>query len=59
MIVIHVVNGARPFSSDLRGLLALKAEYGRRLRGGLLMHDGERSEWLAEGVLAVPWWRVV
>jgi len=26
---------------------------------GLLLHDGAETAWLADGVLATPWWRVV
>ena len=59
LLPIEVKMTARPRTGDLRGLQAFKAEYGRRVRGGLLIHDGERTEWLAARMLAVPWWRVL
>lgn len=34
------------------------AEYPESLPG-LFLHAGEETAWLADGVLAVPWWRVV
>jgi hypothetical protein len=26
---------------------------------GLLLHTGSETEWLAPGILAAPWWRVL
>jgi hypothetical protein len=28
-------------------------------RVGLLLHTGFQVEWLAPGILAAPWWRVL
>ena len=28
-------------------------------RPGLLLHGGSEVSWLADGVLAAPWWRVL
>jgi len=33
-------------------------EYGSRALGGLVLHTGPETAWIASGVLAVPWWRV-
>jgi len=27
--------------------------------GGLVLYGGEKVFWLAEGILAVPWWKVI
>ena len=32
---------------------------GSRALAGLLLHTGEPVSWLADGVLAAPWWSVV
>jgi hypothetical protein len=29
------------------------------VRAGRLLHTGEAVSWLADGVLAAPWWSVV
>ncbi|HSC26218.1 MAG TPA: hypothetical protein VLD67_03030 [Vicinamibacterales bacterium] len=38
---------------------AFRAEYGRAARAGLLLHTGDRAEWLSPGILAAPWWGVL
>lgn len=30
-----------------------------RCTGGLLLHGGREVQWIAERILAAPWWRVV
>ncbi|HEX7048910.1 MAG TPA: hypothetical protein VF188_01760 [Longimicrobiales bacterium] len=50
---------ARPSHRDARHLLTFREEYGARVVGALLLHAGTETFWLAEGVLAAPWWRVV
>lgn len=50
---------ARPRLADAAGLLAFRAENGGSARAGLLLHAGKTIEWLAPGILAVPWWRVL
>jgi hypothetical protein len=56
---IEIKATARPGTGDAISLQKFKSEYGRRCPGGLLLHAGERTEWLTSGVLAVPWWRVI
>ena len=34
-------------------------EYGDRASAGLLLHTGEQAFWIAERVLAAPWWMVL
>jgi hypothetical protein len=36
-----------------------RKEYGRQALPGLLLHDGAETTWLADGILAAPWWRVI
>lgn len=59
LIPIEVKTTDRPRVSDARHLLSFRAEYGRRSRPGLLLHTGDTVEWLAGGVLAAPWWRIL
>lgn len=47
----------RPGTKDAAGLRAFLGEYPEAV-GGLVLHGGEQVQWLADGVLAVPWWRV-
>jgi hypothetical protein len=44
--------------ADAKHLRAFR-EYGCRSRTALLFHTGNETEWLAPGILAAPWWRVV
>lgn len=59
LLPIEVKSTARPGYADARHLLAFRDEYGPAVHGGLLLHGGEEVFWLAEGVLAAPWWKVV
>jgi hypothetical protein len=44
---------------DARGLRSFLGEYGTRSLSGLLLYDGTEVQWLADRILAVPWWRVI
>jgi len=59
LLPIEVKATRRPTLVDARGLQTFRAEYGARSRAGLLLHDGEDTEWLAPGILSTPWWRVL
>jgi predicted AAA+ superfamily ATPase len=59
LLPIEVKSTARPRLDDARGLRAFRAEYGATSRAGLLLHDGEATEWVLPDVLAVPWWKVL
>lgn len=59
VVPIEVKATARPTLRDVRSLVAFRDEYGDLFRGGLLLHDGEEIQWLAEGILAAPWHRVI
>lgn len=58
LMPIEVKSSARPRVADARSLQIFREEYGAQSTAGLLLHDGEELGWLADGVLAVPWWRV-
>ena len=59
LIPIEVKATPRPRQSDAKHLRAFRDEYGRQSRTALLLHTGTETEWLAPGILAAPWWRVL
>ncbi len=59
LLPIEVKASKRPRLADIVHLQAFRAEYGPRVRSGLLLHTGDMLDWIAPGILAVPWWRVL
>ena len=59
LLPIEVKATARPRVDDAKHLRVFREEYGRRCRPGLVLHTGDATEWLAPGVLAAPWWKVL
>lgn len=59
LIPIEVKATSRPRQSDAKHLRSFRDEYGRQSRTALLLHTGTDVEWLAPGILAAPWWRVL
>jgi hypothetical protein len=59
LLPVEVKTTDRPRSGDADALRAFREEYGSRVRTGLLLHTGEAVSWLADGVLAAPWWSVL
>lgn len=59
LLPIEVKATTRPRLADAVHLRTFRKEYGDRSMPGLLLHGGKQVEWLADGILAVPWWRVV
>lgn len=45
--------------SDARHMLAFLEEYPDLAGAGVVLHTGEAVEWIADDVLAVPWWRML
>lgn len=58
LLPIEIKSTTRPRVRDAAHLRTFRSEYGKASRNGLLLHDGDQVEWLCEGVLAAPWWRV-
>jgi len=55
-----VVNAtARPRLADTKSLQLFRSEYKERSLPGRLRHTGTDTAWIADGVLATPWWRVL
>ena len=59
LLPIEVKATTRPRLGDTNHLRTFRKEYGGKSLPGLLLHGGDRLEWLAPGLLAVPWWRVL
>lgn len=59
LLAVEVKTTARPAYRDARHLLTFKSEYRKRFAGALLLHAGQETYWLAEGVLAAPWWKIM
>ena len=59
LLPIEVKSTSRPRVDDAKHLQSFRSEYRRRSRAALLLHTGDRLEWLAPGILAAPWWRVL
>lgn len=59
LLPIEVKATGKPRPADARGLLQFRSEYPDLALTGLLLHTGPQVEWIAEGVLAAPWWRVI
>lgn len=59
LLPIEIKSTKHPRLSDATQLQSFRKEYGSRSRPGLLLHDGTMLEWLADGILAAPWWRVI
>ena len=58
LLPIEVKATVNPRLRDCTRLRTFRREYPEQARPGLLLHAGDRVEWLAPDVLAVPWWRV-
>lgn len=56
---VEVKASDRVRPSDTRHLRAFLEEYPDLADAGVVLHTGETIEWIVDGVLAVPWWRVL
>lgn len=59
LLPIEIKASNKPRLADARSLTIFREEYPDLTRTGLLLHTGPEVEWIAEGVLAAPWWRVI
>jgi hypothetical protein len=59
LLPIEVKATSRPRLADARPLQIFREEYAGSARAGLLRHAGSELSWLADGVLAAPWWKVL
>jgi uncharacterized protein len=59
ILPVEIKATSQPRLADARHLIAFRTEYPELSRAGLLLHTGSETAWIAEGVLAAPWWRVI
>lgn len=59
VLPIEVKASSRLRPGDPRHLRAFLDEYPDLADGGLLLYTGDEVAWVADRVLAVPWWRVI
>jgi len=59
LVAVEVKATSNPGYNDAKGLRAFLSEYAGDALGGLLLHNGDRTYWIATGVLAAPWWKVI
>jgi hypothetical protein len=59
LMAIEVKSSARLSPRYARGLIEFRDEYPDQFVGGLLLHTGDEVRWLAEGILAAPWYKVL
>jgi len=59
VLPVEVKATENPRLSHTANLRTFRREYSDIARAGLLLHTGKHLGWLAPGVLAAPWWRVV
>ena len=59
LLAVEIKASAHPSHGDSLGLRLFRTEYGERFAGGLLLHGGSDTQWMAEDILATPWWRVL
>jgi predicted AAA+ superfamily ATPase len=59
LLPIEIKTTEKPRLADARGLTVFRQEYAAECLPGLLLHAGREISWIADGVLAAPWWAVV
>ncbi len=58
LLAIEVKAGPARYA-DTTGLRLFRSEYADRFAGGLLLHGGTETQQMSDGILAVPWWRIL
>ncbi|HKZ74878.1 MAG TPA: hypothetical protein VJ011_12485 [Steroidobacteraceae bacterium] len=59
LLGIEVKATRNPGYNGAKALRTFLQEYRNDALGGLLLHGGEETFWISEGVLATPWWKVI
>ena len=58
LLAVECKSGDRPTPRDAEGVQLFLREYPEAV-GGLVLHGGTETRWIADRVLSVPWWRVM
>jgi predicted AAA+ superfamily ATPase len=59
LLAVDVTPATHVTAADAGALQTFRRQYGDSVHGALLLHAGEETSWVAEGVLAAPWWRIL
>jgi predicted AAA+ superfamily ATPase len=59
LLAVEVKATIRPTYNDWKHLRHFVSEYKKTTISGVLLHGGDETFQAAEGVIAVPWWRVM
>jgi uncharacterized protein len=59
LLAMEIKATLHPRLADAGHLLTFREEYKRTALPALLVHAGDDVRWLAEGVLALPWWKLI
>ncbi len=59
LLAIEVKATKQPTPRDARHLGVFRTEYGAEVAGCLLLHAGNTTFRMGEGIIAAPWWRVL
>ncbi len=59
VVGVEVKSTDRPRPRDWANLMEFRDRHGDAVKGCVLLHAGERTEWLSDRVLGTPWWRVL
>lgn len=59
LLPVEAKSGKRLLPRDAQGLLRFPKDNAKRTRAGLVLYDGDDVFWLAQSVLAAPWWMVI
>ena len=59
LLPVEVKATVNPRFADARHLITFRDQYKKSSLPALLLHTGDDTRWLADGVLATPWWKVV
>lgn len=59
LLPIEVKATKRPSHKLAANIATFMEEYPDKCDGGLLLHCGTETQWIARNVLAAPWWKVV
>ncbi len=59
LLPVEIKTTTKPRLSDIKHLLTFREEYKKTSLAALLLHAGDETYWLADGVLATPWWTVM
>lgn len=59
LLAVEVQASEAPSARDAAHVRRFIEEHDKQARGGVVLHGGPRSYWIADRILAAPWWMVL